>query len=397
MAKYPSRCGSSPVSLLKILHCPTSTGGHPWGLSRAERRLGLESVSAVFSRDYLDYPCDLYLYDKKDPKIIQQAKCWRYLFHAARKFDIIHYNYGLGLLPWGFTERWVGKNNPGRHGFRLYTRICEFVERSLLGSKVIVVTFQGDDARQGDYCLQNFSLSIAHACPGVYYSPGQDQLNRKKILCFDEKADLIYALNPDLLRVLPRRARYLPYAHLCPREVVVAQKAVGSKPLIVHAPTHRQVKGTQHIIEAVSRLQREGISCELALVEKKHHRDAMKIYEQADLMVDQLWAGWYGGFAVEAMALGKPVIGYIRREDLSRIPESMARELPVIQATPDSIGQVLKEWLTIRKKDLSAWGLRGRAFIKKWHDPDRIADSVRQDYLGALQQKRNIRKTKLTP
>ena len=173
MAKYPSRCGSSPVSLLKILHCPTSTGGHPWGLSRAERRLGLESVSAVFSRDYLDYPCDLYLYDKKDPKIIQQAKCWRYLFHAARKFDIIHYNYGLGLLPWGFTERWVGKITPGGMDSDFIPGSVNLWKEAFSDQKSSSLRFRGTMRGKGIIACRTFPYPSPMPAPGFIILQGR--------------------------------------------------------------------------------------------------------------------------------------------------------------------------------------------------------------------------------
>ena len=59
---------------------------------------------------------------------------------------------------------------------------------------------------------------------------------------------------------------------------------------------------------------------------------------KADVLeVDQLLAGWYGGAAVEAMMMGVPVIAYMREEDLGWVPADMARELPVVSATPDSL------------------------------------------------------------
>ena len=64
------------------------------------------------------------------------------------------------------------------------------------------------------------------------------------------------------------------------------------------------------------------------------HAEAMKLYAQADLVIDQLLAGWYGGFAVETMAMGKPVVCYIRAEDLQFVPPAMVAELPLIPARP---------------------------------------------------------------
>ena len=69
-------------------------------------------------------------------------------------------------------------------------------------------------------------------------------------------------------------------------------------------------------MEAADRLQREGVPFDLELIENLPNAEATRRYRDADLVVDQLLAGWYGGFAVEAMALGKPVIAYLRESDL---------------------------------------------------------------------------------
>lgn len=371
---------------LRVLHCPTTTGGHPQGLAQAERRRGLQSTAVAFAQNYLGYESDRFLYDEHETKILQQLKSWRFLLTEVKRFDVVHYNAGTPILPWGFSAKWVNKKSSGIF-FNQYCRLCAGIEKKLIKAKVIAVTFQGDDARQGDRCLKEYDLSIAHVAYGTYYTPQQDGLNRVRVQSFSRIANLIYALNPDLLRVLPGKAKFLPYAHLDPKNWECCAKAPGSKPLVVHAPSNRSAKGTQQIIDAIARLRSEGIQCELQLVENTSNAEAMSIYKKADLIVDQLLAGWYGGFAVEAMALGKPVVCYIRTEDLKFVPAQMAEDLPLINAKPDSIYSVLKEWLSARKKDLHHRGGMSREFAEKWHDPDIISRDVAADYLEALQAK----------
>jgi hypothetical protein len=83
--------------------------------------------------------------------------------------------------------------------------------------------------------------------------------------------------------------------------------------------------------------------------------------------------------------LGKPVICYLREGDLSFIPPQMRRELPIIQADPASLYDVLKEWLTHRRQDLIPLGRRCRAFVETWHDPRKIAAQVAADYRSILE------------
>ena len=159
-------------------------------------------------------------------------------------------------------------------------------------------------------------------------------------------------------------------------------------PVILHAPSHRGVKGTNYILDVTSRLKREGVALELRLVEGVSYIEARHIYESADLLIDQLLCGWYGGLAVELMALGKPVICYIRQGDLKFIPEQMREDFPIINATPTTIYEVLKEWLTVRRHELPEVGRRSRAYVERWHDPLKIAAKLKSEYEAIMDSKR---------
>ena len=39
------------------------------------------------------------------------------------------------------------------------------------------------------------------------------------------------------------------------------------------------------------------------VVENTPHTKALKIYEEADIVIDQVLIGWYGGFGVEVMKM----------------------------------------------------------------------------------------------
>jgi glycosyltransferase involved in cell wall biosynthesis len=95
--------------------------------------------------------------------------------------------------------------------------------------------------------------------------------------------------------------------------------------------------------------------------------------------------GWYGGVAVEMMALGKPVIARIDRADAARAaPEEMAADLPIIDADPETITDVLRIWLGPRRGELASLGARGRRYVERWHDPRRIAQTLVNDYARIL-------------
>jgi glycosyltransferase involved in cell wall biosynthesis len=146
----------------------------------------------------------------------------------------------------------------------------------------------------------------------------------------------------------------------------------------------RGAKGTRFVVEAIRRLENEGVPVDFRLVEGLQREAARRLYEEADLVVDQVLVGWYGGLAVEAMALGKPVVAYIRDGDLRFVPPELRTELPVIDATPDSLSSVLADWLTSRRGELGELGRRSRAFVERWHDPRAIAARLKGDYEEVL-------------
>ena len=143
-----------------------------------------------------------------------------------------------------------------------------------------------------------------------------------------------------------------------------------ARPLVVHAPSHRGKKGTEHVIAAC-----EGLPVELELVEGLHHDEARRRYEAADIVVDQLNAGWYGLFAIEAMALGKPVVTFLHEEAVRRSAEAFGIEVPIVSATKETLRDVLAR-LAADPDERRRLGAAGRAYVERVHDIERIADRL---------------------
>lgn len=369
---------------MKVLHCPTTVGGNPQGLCRAERALGLKSRSLALGSNYLAYAVDE-MVGGRGGRLGRELSRWTTIRRALKEYDVIHYNFGSTLAPLRAPE---GTNSWGRWFPRAYNRIyagpLEMVDLRWARERGLVtaITYQGDDARQGDFCRRHYPLHFVHEVAEGYYSDDTDRYKRERIEKAEKWADLIYAVNPDLFRVLPSRARFMPYASVDPRDWRPSpdRGEPSSRPCVVHAPSHRAVKGTRYVLSACERLRAEGVNFELVLVENMANAEARKVYARADLAVDQLLAGFYGGLAVELMALEVPVLAYINRGDMTFLPPAMAVDLPLIQATPDTVYAVLREWLTTRRLELRARGRESRRFVERWHDPLLIARGVAEDY-----------------
>lgn len=376
---------------IRVLHCPWNIGQNPQMLARAERELGLRSTAVALDVDPFGYRIDEVLFAPEDRFVDRERKRLALLGRAARSFDVVHYNFGQQIFRDDEAGAWRDTlaHRIASVAVPAYRRALHRLELPVLRrlGRGIVVTYQGDDARQGDYCRANFEITHATEVGPEYYPPGSDEEKRREIARFARYADRIYALNPDLLHMLPEQAEFLPYATVDLREWTPAHaRPIGDGRLtVLHAPSHRGAKGTRYVLEAVERLRHEdGLDFEFLLVEGMTNAEARRAYERADLLVDQLLIGWYGGLAVELMALGRPVVAYLREGDLRFIPRRMREEMPVVNAHPGTIYEVLKDLLTRRRAELPELGRRSRAYVEAWHDPLEIAARLERDYRAIL-------------
>ena len=134
----------------------------------------------------------------------------------------------------------------------------------------------------------------------------------------------------------------------------------------------RNIKGSTFVLAALERLKNEGHPVEyLNIIDKPSNQ--MRFYQaQVDIVVEQLIYGWWGSTGVETMALGKPVVCYIRPSwkefFLKTFPEYSS--LPVVEADTQSIYEVLKKLVTdadYRRQK----GDESRRFAEAHFDPEK--------------------------
>ncbi|WP_202785177.1 glycosyltransferase [Heyndrickxia sporothermodurans] len=106
-----------------------------------------------------------------------------------------------------------------------------------------------------------------------------------------------------------------------------------------------------------------------------NHKEVIKLYEEADIIIDQVLCGSYGLLSVESMALGKPVVTYIRPDLISTFPD----DLPIVNANPDNLYDQVKLLLDnpILRQQL---GILGRDYVSRVHDHHIIADQLLDIY-----------------
>ncbi|MGD9615078.1 MAG: glycosyltransferase [Alphaproteobacteria bacterium] len=365
----------------RILHAPIDIGGHASGLAAAQRKLGYDAICVSL------YPSPQSGGRAVEPVapgaglMAREIARWRLLWCAARESDIIHLYFGETLLmPRRHPDLRAGKAlGPAEIGRRLYARAVWGKDLPLLKAlgKRLVFSFLGDDVRQRAYTATAYEISIAKYADPDYYPPRSDEWKRRVIGLAEHYAEVIFAYNPDLLNVLPAGSQLLPYSHLFAGDIGPVLSARQGGPIrIAHAPTHFGAKGTRFVLAAVARLRAEGVEFEFDLIQGASHEEAMDRIARCDLFIDQLLAGWYGGAAVEAMLLGKPVIAYIRDSDCVWLPPDLRRDLPIVSATPVTLAAVLRNLLARDHGELRRLGQESRRFAERYHDPVAVARRV---------------------
>lgn len=357
------------AKLKRILILPSNTGGTINYICEALNKLNFEANILTFDEHKFRYFSNKVLFDKKDNFIMKEIKKILALRNYYN-YDCIIFNYGRSL----FSIEIIDKNERFyflkklRNLYYKLMRTFEFFFLKIL-QKYIVVIFCGDDARQFFFCLENFFISPAkYFKKNVHIYKKIDRIKVNNIKFINNYANDIFALNPDIMHVLPKRTKFLPY----PYKKVFPKRNIAhpsSKLSILHAPSNRDNKGTDLIIDVVNRMNNSDLEFKINLVilENKTNKYILDNIEKFDLIIDQLLIGWYGSISVESMALGIPVICYIREEDLGFIPQQMRKEIPIINADQFNLEKKIIEFMRLTKKQVNDLSQKSIRYIHKWH------------------------------
>jgi len=234
-----------------------------------------------------------------------------------------------------------------------------------LGKKIVVCPY-GSDVHLPSKIKSKYGFADTFVKDG--YQVDENKVH-KNIAYFSKYADYIitFATLADSMPRWDSAFHYIPI-ELEEWQPVYCRGGSG-KVRIVHAPNHRALKGTQYLIDACELLKREGYQIELVIVERKANIEARKIYESADIIAAQFIGGGPGLFEIEAMALGKPVLCYLR-EDFFKYHKSWA-EIPIVNTNPDNLKENLVKLIENPELRLEL-GKKGRAFVEKYHSYEYI-------------------------
>lgn len=336
---------------MKIFHGIANISGMAGILAAAQRDLGHNAVSYCLTAGNFDFPAD-HVFSNND--VQRLAELWKFFLLEAGKFDVFHFYFGGSLTGPRLLDVPILINR----GIKVFFYFC------------------GCDIRDSKHVIATQPVSACAECWPMACSANRDWARKIAM----EFATGTFVSTPDLLEFLPDSTllpQPLSLEKFDDLALTVAPQMKRDHRIcrIVHGPSNRAIKGTKYLLEAVETLQKEGVPVELKLIEGMRHADAMRACRDADIAIDQLLIGAYGQFSVEMMALGKPVICYIR-DDLR---DFYTGDLPIISADPSSITRVLRQLVEHRDR-WEALGQRGRAYVRDVHDSAIVARQALERY-----------------
>lgn len=333
---------------MKILHTPIEISGQLGLTVKGLRTIGLRADSLVYKHPY-GYKNDFY-FEFFDSQEKRRESRKSKLGFINENYDVIHYSFGTPIL----------------HDY-------EDVKYFLDQNKKICIEFWGTDVR----------LNELEKKRNKYYVPKDELPDKSKIELMKRWSEysggqVIFSdhtfndyLQPyfDKIHIVGQRVD-------TKKIVPVFSSESNEKIKVLHAPSHHGFKGTKYVLRAVEQLKNKGYDFEFILVENKTHHEAMEMYKQADIIVDQLCGGAHGVFACEAMALGKPVICNILDEVISGYSEGF----PIINANPDNLAEVLAYWIEASPKERYNLGVKSREYAVRNHDIEVVAQKLKKVY-----------------
>ncbi len=297
-----------------------NVAGIPWENVQALRRKGVDARLVVFNRSRLHPEADVDL-RRSGGFARKQLTQWRALLRLLPQTDVFHFYFGLTLVP-----------------------------KSI-----------------------QFPILRALRKKSVFHYLGSDIRGKsREQLAFGKRAGAEIVGSFAALEWVPEAEVIPPGLDL--RPFTPAPPSDRERPLVVHAPSNRARKGTEYVIAACERLP-----VDLDIVEGVTHEEARARYTRADIVVDQLNAGWHGIFALEAMALAKPVLCYLKPDVVEQAERHYGTRVPLVPTSKETLVDDLRLLVDSPplRRDL---GAAGRAYVERVHDIDRIADRLLDVY-----------------
>lgn len=341
---------------LKIFLGLVNYGTQAGLIAREVRKIGFNAIS-VAHPDRFKRLIDVEL--RHGGNFFQKIRnhLWNYflLIKCFFKYDIFHFFFGKTLFPMQLD-------------LPLY---------KLFGKKVIM-EYLGYDVQLYEKSVKKYKITNVKYYYSKDLSLKKDKIKKKRLKWESKFVSKQLVCAPYLSEFVPG-SEVLPLA-IDLNEYKYSQLEMNTNYIkIMHAPTHTGNKGTVYIEKAINRLIKEGYKILYMRIQNVPHSELKKKYYECDIFVDQVVGGWYGTAAIEAMAVGRPTVCFIRKSYFKYI--DYGEKIPIINANPQNLYSILKHY--INNKDLlPEFGIKSRKFVEEIHDVEKITNKMIQIYFS---------------
>jgi len=319
--------------------------------SNALRKIGYQSFCINFYPSYLNYKADYSFNIKGNQWESIKDQIIDLVGYLISEFDIFHFFFNTTLMP---------------------DHSDLFVLKKL--NKKMIMNNVGSNIRQYSKAIQ--MNKYWDLVKNTYFRRCSEDINIKRIKFLSNLIDYCITFEGELMEyVKPYYKKCLTYR--IPIDLglyPVTEIKKKEKPLIVHAPTNPEVKGSKFIIETIEELKKK-YSFDFVLLKYMPHIKAKELYKHADIIVDQIIIGEYGSLAIECMAMGKTVVCWICDFSKKKYPS----DLPIVSANKDNLYEKIEE-LILNSELRNELGIRGRSYVEKYHDVNRLITELLDIY-----------------
>ena len=335
---------------MRVFNGTTDAANQAYYSASGLRELGFDACNARYFDSPLLMPADFefrFVRRRLWALPYYGAKMLRFANYAISRFDVFHFHCGRSLLPKNWDLSMLDKRG-----------------------KPYYFEYHGSEIRNGKPWEANpYSdyLPMYKENPEMVARAERQLAKAQGAIVHDAEMGL-YVPQGAPIFYIPLRMNADQFEPQFPDDIGCA------KPLIVHAPSRRGIKGSEYVERAIQVLSAE-YDFEFVLVENMAQMEAFEIYKRADIIIDQLFIGTYGVFALEAMALGKPVVTYLRPDLLDSFPGS----LPILSASIDNLVEKIA-YLLEHPEERAKRGRAGRKYVETYHDYRKAASLLADLY-----------------
>ncbi|NVK04812.1 MAG: glycosyltransferase [Flavobacteriia bacterium] len=343
---------------MRIFHGLVNYGTQAGMIAKGLREIGVKAKSHT-TFDAYKRQTDFMFADSRKP--LNKLLYYRVLYPILKIFwffsyDTFHFYYGTSL--------WKNQKD-----LPYYKRF----------GKKVVMHYLGYDVEEYEWSVKNYSITNLSQS----FTQDEGRIHDDKIR--ERRKYEAQFLNAEIV-CSPQYAPFVPNAQLIPLAIDVdmfkfhpIEHIPEDEPLrLIHVPTSRKKKGTDYLIEAVEELQKEGVQIELDVCEGVTHAELLSRYLQAHVSVVALLGGWYGTAGIESMAMGRPIVTFMR-ETLFEYSQLSSDDIPIINANRDTIKSVLND-LCNNKQQLVKLSHEARAYVEQEHHYLKLAERCKSIY-----------------